>query len=105
MNRICATLLAACLAGVGGTAPSHEVPKKDAVLPKKLDAPSDSLKREPRSAVCATDDSVRFKELRKGTVDKNGMPPKDGLNDCLDNVPMPLRPMARRESAHHRMPG
>ena len=64
---------------------------------KKVDPARDSLVKPqppPAPGPCPKEDSLRRSETRKDPPAKTTMPPKGGQNDCLDNVPVPDRPMA-----------
>jgi len=89
MNSIVVSLLAALL--IPGT--GHALP--DSSVAKKVDSPRDSvIKPQPMPVSCPKEDSLRRSETKKDPPAKNAMPPKGGQNDCLDNVPVPDRPMA-----------
>lgn len=88
MNSIVVSLLASLL--ILGTSPALA----DATVAKKFDPSRDSvIKPQPVPVSCPKED-LRRSETKKDPPAKNAMPPKGGQNDCLDNVPVPDRPMA-----------
>ena len=89
MNSIVASLLASLL--ILGAGPALADPS----VAKKVDSPRDTvIKPQPVPVSCPKEDSLRRSETKKDPPAKNAMPPKGGQNDCLDNVPVPDRPMA-----------
>ncbi len=103
MNKICATLLCACLAVASASAQTQQDPAKKDPAPKAApmaapkdvlkDPPKDTLKKEPPGVNCATVQRMRESEAGKDRAPK-AMPSKDGGIDCMDNVVDPKRPMA-----------
>ncbi len=89
MNSIVVGLLASLL--IIGNSPALA----GATLAKQVDLSRDTvIKPRPVPVSCPKEDSLRRGETKKDPPAKNAMPPKGGRNDCLDNVPVPDRPMA-----------
>ncbi len=89
MNSIVVGLLASLL--ILGNSPALAGP----TLAKHVDLSRDNvIKPQPVPVSCPKEDSLRRSETKKDPPAKNAMPPKGGRNDCLDNVPVPDRPMA-----------
>lgn len=89
MNSIVVSLLASLL--ILGTGPALA----DPTVAKQVDLSRDNtIKPQPVPVSCPKEDSLRRSETKKDPPAKDAMPPKGGRNDCLDNVPVPDRPMA-----------
>ena len=89
MNSIVVSLLASLL--ILGNSPAPAVP----LVAKKVEPSRDNvIKPQPVPVSCPKEDSLRRSETKNDPPAKNAMPPKGGQNDCLDNVPVPDRPMA-----------